>query len=134
MKPAERKASPAELGAAVFFLVAAVVLAGSLVRQRLSQRPASSGAMLIVPAVAQEGVVVTPGPGRLLFVDSTPEGAALSLDGSVRGVTPFSTDFVCQEGELTVLELDKPGYKLARFELACASGSTRVSVTLKRGR
>ena len=140
MKPAVRKATPAELGAAVFFFVAALVLAGSLVRQRLSQRAlspggsGSSGEAMIVPAVARDGVVVTPGPGRLLFVDSAPDGAELLLDGARRGETPFSTDFACQEGERTVLELKKPGYRVARFEFECAAGSTRVSATLKKGR
>lgn len=132
MTAAVRKATPAELGAAVLFFVAAVVLAGSLVRQRLAQRPLPSSTTTYVPSVVQEGVVVTPGPGRLLFVDSTPEGAELLLDGSRRGETPFSTDFICRDGELTVLELEKPGYQLARFELDCVGGSTRISATLKK--
>ena len=134
-----RKATATELGAAMLLFVAMLVLTGTLIRARLEQAPTKPkddplGGTVIVPSVAQEGVVVTPGPGRLLFVDTTPSGAELSLDGTRRGETPFSTDFACQSGMATVLELKKPGYQLARFELDCASGSTRVSATLKRGR
>jgi hypothetical protein len=132
-----RKASPAELGASVFFFVAAVVLAGMLAQHRLEQRarPAEDPlANMIVPSVAQEGVTVRPGPGRLLSVDTTPEGAVVLLDGALRGETPFSTDFACQEGTPTVLELTHPGYQRTRFELNCVGGTTRVSATLKRAR
>lgn len=137
--PARRKATPAELGAAVCFFLATTVLTATLLQHRLAQRQQSAkddplAGTVIVPPVAQEGVVVTPGPGRLLSVDSTPAGAAVRLDGAARGETPFSTDFACQAGVPTVLELEKPGYRPARFELDCVSGSTRVSATLKKAR
>ena len=142
MKPAStparrRQATPAELGASVFFFVATVVLAGLLLQHRLEQRPKGEEdplAHMIVPSVAQEGVTVRPGPGRLLSVDSTPGGGVVTLDGTLRGETPFSTDFACTEGTPTVLEVSHPGYQRARFELDCVGGSTRVSVTLKRTR
>lgn len=137
--PARRKATPAELGAAACFFVATVVLTATLVQHRLALRRDKPGddplaGTIIVPSVAQEGVVVTPGKGRLLSVDSSPGGAAVRLDGAARGETPFSTDFACQEGQHLVLELEKPGYRPARFELDCVSGSTRVSATLKKAR
>jgi hypothetical protein len=137
--PKPRKATPAELGAALFLFVASVVLAGTLVQHRLGQAPKKTtddplAGTVIVPTVAQEGVVVTPSPGRLLFVDSTPGGAELRLDGTRRGETPFSTDLNCEEGKPTLLELSKPGYQTARYELKCVNGSTRVSSTLKRAR
>ena len=133
----KKKATGAELAAGAFFLVAALVLAGTLVRQRLERRPASvsrTKVTTMIPAPEQEGVLVIPGPGRLLYVDSTPDGAELLLDGTRRGQTPFTTDFVCQEGMRTVVELKKPGYRLARFELDCVGGATRISATLKKGR
>ena len=143
MKPAApaappRRATVTELGAAVFLFVAMLVLTLTLVRARLEAAPARAKddplrGTLMVPSVEQEGVVVTPGPGRLLFVDSTPGGAELLLDGTRRGETPFSSDFACQADVATVLELKKPGYQVARFALDCLSGSTRVSATLKRG-
>ncbi|MDP1829117.1 MAG: PEGA domain-containing protein [Archangium sp.] len=137
--PRPRRATPAELGAAVCFFLATLVLTGTLLQHRLAQRqdPVKDDPLagtVIVPSVAQEGVVVTPGRGRLLFVDSTPGGAAVRLDGAARGETPFSTDFACQEGQPAVLELEKAGYRPSRFELDCVSGSTRVSATLKRAR
>ena len=137
--PARRKATPAEIGAAVCFFVATLVLTATLVQHRLAQRqdPVKDDPLagtIIVPSVAQEGVVVTPGRGRLLSVDSTPGGAGVRLDGAARGETPFSTDFACQEGQKLVLEVEKPGYRPARFELDCLSGSTRVLATLKKAR
>jgi hypothetical protein len=134
-----RKATPAELGAAVFLFVAMLVLTGTLIRARLEQAPVKVkddplGGTIIVPSVAQEGVVVTPGPGRLLSVDTTPGGADLLLDGARRGETPFSTDFACQSGQPTVLELKKAGYQVARFELDCVGGTTGGSATLKKAR
>lgn len=142
MKPAGAsvpRRTPAELGAAAFLSLAMVVLAGTLVQHRLGQRPARPNddplaGTVIVPSVAQEGVTVRPGPGRLLSVDSTPDGAEVLLDGTRRGQTPFSADFGCAEGRATVLELTRPGYRRARFELDCVGGSTRVAATLKRGR
>ena len=115
------------------------MLAVTLVSARLAHREVKSGGdplggTVIVPSIEQEGVVVTPGPGRLLFVDTTPSGAELLLDGTRRGETPFSTDFACQEGQPTRLELKKPGFQVAHFELDCVRGSTRVSATLKKAR
>jgi hypothetical protein len=137
--PPRRKASPAELVAAACFFLATLVLTGTLVQHRLALRqdPVKDDPLagtIIVPSVAQEGVVVTPGRDRLLSVDTTPSGAAVRLDGAARGETPFSTDFACQAGQPVVLELVKPGYRPVRFELDCVGGSTRVSATLKKAR
>ena len=77
---------------------------------------------------------MTPSRGRLLSVDSKPDGAQVLLDGIARGETPFSTDLACDEGTPVVLELSRAGYQRVRYELSCVGGTTRVSATLKRGK
>ncbi len=137
MKPTPRKARPSEVAAAAAFFLAMLVLAVTLVQLRLAQgAPKPTGdsprGTMYAPSVEQEGVVVTPGRGRLLFVDSTPGNAEVVLDGAPRGETPFSSDFACDEETPSVLEVNKAGYRRARFELKCLPGSTRVTVTLKK--
>lgn len=134
-----RKATAAEAAAGIFFFLATAVLAGTLLQHRLARRPVKStdellAGRVIVPHVQQEGVSVTPGKGRLLDVDSIPDGAALLLNGTLRGETPFTTDFVCEEGTRTVVELKKPGFQPTRTELDCVNGSTHVRLTMKRAR
>ncbi len=134
--PPARPGARLELLAAVCFFVAMVAFAALVVHRRLQARSPGPGHPLagtvITPAPAREGVTVIPGTGRLLLVDSTPDGAALTLDGQPLGETPFSSDFRCDEAKPAVLEVKKPGYAPARFALDCVSGSTRVSVTLRR--
>jgi hypothetical protein len=135
----KRVTPPAEFAATVFLFLAALVLAGTVAQQRLAHRsPGAEADVLagttLVPSEAEEGVTVTPGPGRLLLVESTPTGAQVLLDDLPLGETPYSSDFHCHADRPSVLELKKPGYSPARFTLKCADGSTRVSVTLKRAR
>lgn len=114
-----------------------LAFAGAVVQRRMSAKPAGAApdvlsGTVLVPTEAKDGVTVTPGRGRVLFVESTPEGAEVSLDGSMLGETPYSADFRCEEGKPAALEVKKAGYAAARFSLACANGSTRVSVKLKK--
>lgn len=107
---------------------------GAVVQRRMSAKGAGDvlGGTVITPTEVADGVTVTPGSARLLLVESTPEGAALVLDGTVLGETPYSSDFRCEGDKPTALEVKKAGFATARFSLACVKGSTRVSVKLKR--
>ena len=132
-----KKGSPVEVAAAGFLCLAAVLLAGTLVQQRLARaapRPSDDplSGTLIVPAVDQEGVVVVAGSGQLLSVDSSPGGAQVTLNGVKRGETPFSSDFSCDDGKPVTLELALDGYRRASYSIACAPGTTRVLAKLKR--
>lgn len=140
-KTEPRKASALELIAGIALLAAALVLTGSVLMQRLKTAPKSSTSdevdplkgNIIVPGVASEGLTYSNGP-ELLFVDSTPGGAEVVLDGQNLGPTPYSTNLTCASGASRQLEVKKSGYASAKFAVECGHGTARVSATLKRGK
>ena len=133
-----RKATAAELVAGIALLLAVAVVTGSVLRYRLSAAPKPQGLVepdplqgtVIVPGVETEGLTYASGP-ELLFVDSTPGGADVWLDGQNLGPTPYSTNLSC-DGAPRALELKRGGYHSATFAIECGRGTARVSATLKK--
>lgn len=117
-----------EVGGAVLCLVASLLFGASVLDRRLET--VVSGEVM-APAPSQPGVVVLPGPGRALLVDSTPDGADVFLAGTAHGQTPLSEDFQCNDGQKVSLEVRLKGFTSQKFSLKCVNGTTRVQAALK---
>ncbi len=127
-----RKATKAELLAGLCLLASAVVFTGLAAQHRLRETVEGplNGTML-TPTDAPEGVSYSQGPA-LVFIDSTPGGAQVKLDGRPVGVTPWSSNLSCARGAKLKVELTKQGYRPAQYELVCGEGTARVSATLRK--
>ncbi len=127
MKPVSTKTG-LEVGGALLCLAAAILFGASVLDRRLETVVAGE---VVAPSPTQPGVVVIPGPGRALIVDSTPDGADVIVGGKPHGQTPLSEDFACEAGKKVSLEVKLKGFSPRTFSLDCAGGTTRVQAALK---
>lgn len=122
------------LGAAVLGFAATLAVAIPVVNARLSKRPGNEATSIIIAPTQGDGITVTPGPGRLLFVDSTPDGAKVKVKGAVVGTTPWSSDWACDEGEAVQVAIERQGFLPHTTVVACQGGTTRIAITLERAK
>ncbi len=54
---------------------------------------------------------------QTLTLNSEPSGAAVHMNGTERGTTPFTYNYVAADGEELVFELRRPGYKAASVNI-----------------
>ncbi|MBE2249705.1 MAG: PEGA domain-containing protein [Myxococcus sp.] len=120
------------LAAALLLFAATVSVAITVVGERLSKAAGPGPDVIIVPSGGADGTTFTPGPGRLLLVDSTPPGALVSVAGKRVGETPWSSDWSCTEGEAVRLVVEKAGFGPHAAVAICQQGTTRLAVTLER--
>ncbi|MER2561027.1 MAG: PEGA domain-containing protein [Myxococcaceae bacterium] len=132
-KPSSRSAA-LRLGAAVLCFAATLAVAIPVVNARLNKRSGDQPPTLIIAPSAGDGITVTPGAGRVLFVDSSPDGAKVKVKGQVVGTTPWSSDWSCDEGEQVQVVVERQGYLPRTNVVACQAGTTRIAVTLERPR
>lgn len=132
-KPSSRNAA-LRLAAAVLCFAATLAVAIPVVNARLSKRPGNEPTSTIIAPTQADGITVTPGPGRLLFVDSSPEGAKVKVKGELVGTTPWSSDWSCDEGEQVQVVVERQGYQPRTNVVACQAGTTRIGVTLERAK
>lgn len=119
------------LAAAVLFFAATASVAISVVTTRLAKSSPKPD-VVIVPSAGTDGTTYTPGPGRLLLVDSTPSGARVSVAGKSVGTTPWSSDWSCSEGEAVQVVVERAGSQAHTTVAICQSGTTRIAVSLER--
>ena len=119
------------LAAAVLVFAATVSVALSVVNTRLA-RSEPKPDLVIVPSAGGDGTTYTPGPGRLLLVDSTPTGARVSVAGKSVGTTPWSSDWACSDGEAVQIVVERAGAQPHTSVAICQPGTTRIAVTLER--
>lgn len=134
MSAPRSRSAALRLAAAVLGFAACLAVAIPVVGARLSKRPGNESIPLIIAPTQGDGITVTPGAGRLLFVDSSPEGAKVKVKGETVGTTPWSSDWSCEEGETVAVVLERQGYLPRTNVVACQSGTTRIAVTLERPR
>lgn len=128
------RSAPLRLAAAVLAFAATLAVAIPVVNARLSKRPGAEPTNVIIAPSQGDGVTLTPGPGRLLFVDSTPDGAKVKVKGELVGTTPWSSDWSCTEGERVSVVVERQGYQPHSEVVTCQQGTTRVAVTLERAK
>lgn len=123
------------LAAAILVFAATLAVAIPVVSERLSKRAATATpTQVIITPTKGDGITVTPGPGRVLFVDSTPDGAKVSVAGKPVGTTPWSSDWTCVEGEAVQVKLERQGSLPHTTVVACQQGTTRIAVSLESAR
>jgi|JI10StandDraft_1071094.scaffolds.fasta_scaffold37560_6 hypothetical protein len=132
-KPISQRAA-LRLAAAVLCFAATLAVAIPVVNARLSKRPGNQPTNIIIAPTQGDGITVTPGEGRLLFVDSSPDGAKVKVKGEVVGTTPWSSDWACQEGEPVQVVIERQGFLPRTNVVACQAGTTRIAVTLERAK
>ncbi len=132
-KPISRNAA-LRLAAAVLCFAATLAVAIPVVNARLSKRPGNEPASTIIAPTQGDGITVTPGAGRLLFVDSTPDGAKVKVKGELVGTTPWSSDWACEDGETVQVVVERQGFLAHTNVVACQAGTTRIGVTLERAK
>lgn len=120
------------LAAAVLVFAATLAIAILVVGARLAQQPkGSTPTQIILAPTTSDGITVIPGPGRVLFVDSDPPGAKVTVSGKAVGSTPWSSDWTCAEGEAVQVKVERQGSLPHTVVVACQQGTTRVAVTLE---
>lgn len=121
------------LAAALLSFAATTAVAISVVSRRLA-RPSESKEIIIAPTAAAEGLTFIAGPGRVLIVDSVPEGSRVLVGGTAVGATPWSSDWKCEPGAAVEVRVERPGFKAFSTSAPCQDGTTRVSATLTKAK
>lgn len=122
------------LAAAVLLFSATTAVAISVVSRRLQRGSREAREIAIAPTAASEGLTFIAGPGRLLIVDSIPEGSRVLVGGTAVGATPWSADWKCDSGDAVEVRIERPGFKTFSTSALCQDGTTRVSATLSKGK
>lgn len=77
--------------------------------------------------------VLGPSQGFFARISSRPSGAAVEIDGKLRGETPFLGNVACSPGEKVAVAIAAPGYRPWRRELDCRKdGQVEINATLER--
>lgn len=121
------------LAAAILLFGASASVAVTVVTARLRGSYLPTLETVLVPS-SGAGVTVTPGAGRVLLVDSVPEGGIITIGGTVVGQTPWSSDWQCTPGKPVQVLVERPGYLAQATTVGCQEGSTRIAVTLESAR
>lgn len=119
------------LAAAVLVFAATLAIAVPIVTARLARPTPTGPTQVIIAPTAADGITVIPGPGRVLFVDSDPAGAKVTVSGKAVGATPWSSDWTCEEGEAVQVKVERSGSLPHTTVVACQAGTTRIAVTLE---
>lgn len=119
------------LAAALLVFAASLSIAIPIITARLAQPKASTPTQIIIAPTKSDGITVIPGPGRVLFVDSDPAGAKVTVSGKAVGTTPWSSDWSCADGEAVQVKVERQGSLPNTTVVACQQGTTRIAVSLE---
>ncbi|MBL8919568.1 MAG: PEGA domain-containing protein [Myxococcaceae bacterium] len=119
------------LAAAVLVFAATLAIAVPVVTARLARPKATEPTQVILAPTGSDGITVIPGAGRVLFVDSNPAGAKVTVSGKPVGATPWSSDWSCVDGEAVQIVVERAGSLPHTTVVACQQGTTRIAVTLE---
>lgn len=123
------RSSVLKLASSILVFAASTSVAISVVGARMSKSKAKGQVTVITPSSAA-GVSVTPAADRALSVDSVPEGAIVSVAGTVLGQTPFTMTWPCKSGDAVSVQLERPGFAQRTVVVGCQDGHTRISAKL----
>ena len=100
-------------------------------REYLRQVPAADDRQTVEAAIKNLGIRLQQSGATTLFVYSLPAGASVSIDGQLKGVTPFSAD-LSPGSHLVTVELS--GYAtISRSVEAAAGKQVELDLTLDKG-